>query len=61
MSTFDWTPKTNEYTPKTTFSNTIASKIVIFGVSELIFGVRSKVDITFHSNLDYTQTSHSFI
>ena len=59
MSNYDQTPKTNLYTPKTDFSNTEASEILIFDDSELFFGVWSKLDICFESKFDYAQNQHS--
>ena len=55
MSTFVLTQKNNSYTPKSDISNTTVSEIVTFGGFEAIFGLDSKVDILFYSNLDKEQ------
>ena len=43
--TFDTSPNTKSETEITDFPNTVASKIPVFCVSDLVFGVRSKVNI----------------
>ena len=59
ISTFDLSTKNNKYTPKTDFSNTKVSEIVVFGVYKIVLGVRSKFDILFHSNFNKEQNPHS--